>query len=670
MAHHHHHQHQHQHHHYPQHHGGGGYSLPPFAVELDTCTRSQQLEGQVFEMSGESAAPRAQEPSGRPAPAQEREQGAVQANPWPFYLDREVRTESQSRSRADGEAEQPPANPWPYFGPVSPDEGADERGGLGIRVEEEQSDAVAGGEDAPALPLPPPAASSPSAAAATTAPPPHRSSPDGRGGHGAPPAPGASSPSASFYPAPLRLSRKQLPPPEAAASQGDPAAAAAAALPYRPYRPAGRTPSPQPHGPLAVGAAAPPAVPVSPNLPQQWQQQVAGLPGSMEAPPDGAAPHYFHQPPPPAGPRPPLLLPPPPPAAPAAAAALPVAPPPPPPPVPGPVPTVAVAEPSSVAAPAPHHAFQHASFHPPPSPSNSGPITGRPSSSSPVPGHLAYGLPHSAPASSMPSPETATFYQFQPIGQAYPQNLYSVAAHTPPTASPAPASPYPPPQQFTPPPPASGYHIPQPVYAVYASSAAGDPPPQPPRPQSNQPAAGAYQPQPSPSLPPPPYMYGMAPRPGTQPPPSPSQPPSYGLPYGPAIAPHQHQYPTQPTYAAPNSYPVPPSPNPHDPYASPPLPPRPATAHGSSQPQLFAGFTPHLVAYPPPPRRVFDPPPAAPLAPPRRPSGAAGGGRLFSSSSALKWIDKTGKGLENRLDAVLGSQGSSNRPPPQPPRPS
>lgn len=43
-------------------------------------------------------------------------------------------------------------------------------------------------------------------------------------------------------------------------------------------------------------------------------------------------------------------------------------------------------------------------------------------------------------------------------------------------------------------------------------------------------------------------------------------------------------------------------------------------------------------------------------------------GKLFSSSSALKWIDKTGKGLENRLDSVLSSQ-SASKPPPQPPRP-
>lgn len=42
-----------------------------------------------------------------------------------------------------------------------------------------------------------------------------------------------------------------------------------------------------------------------------------------------------------------------------------------------------------------------------------------------------------------------------------------------------------------------------------------------------------------------------------------------------------------------------------------------------------------------------------------------GSGKLFSSSSALKWIDKTGKGLENRLDSVLGSQGAS-KPPPRP----
>ncbi|UKZ55337.1 hypothetical protein TrVGV298_009157 [Trichoderma virens] len=115
-----------------------------------------------------------------------------------------------------------------------------------------------------------------------------------------------------------------------------------------------------------------------------------------------------------------------------------------------------------------------------------------------------------------------------------------------------------------------------------------------------------------------------------------------------AVADLRHQYPTQPTYAAANGN-IPSSPNlPQGQYVSPPLPPRPAT----TQPQFFAGFTSqNVVAYPPPPKRVFSPPPAAPPQPPRRQSGGTSSGRLFSSSSALKWIDKTGKGLENKLDA-------------------
>ncbi|RFU72821.1 hypothetical protein TARUN_9433, partial [Trichoderma arundinaceum] len=289
------------------------------------------------------------------------------------------------------------------------------------------------------------------------------------------------------------------------------------------------------------------------------------------------------------------------------------------------------------------------------------PVPGPPQTSSPIPGHQAYAPPYSASSSPLPSPAMAS-YQFQPINQAPPQNLYAAPTHTPPTASPGlPASmPYPPPQQFTSPPPSSSYDIPQPTYA----SSAEQPPPQPPRPQYQQAPMGTY-PPPSPHSPAP-YGYGNVPRPNTQPPSS-TQPSPYNLPYGPAIAPHQHQYPTQATYAAPNSY-APSSPDPQDPYATPPLPPRPATTQGS-QPQVLTGFTSHVVAYPPPPRRVFDPPPAIPTQPNRKQSAGTSGGRLFSSSSALKWIDKTGKGLENRLDAVLGSQASSGKPPPQPPRP-
>ncbi|KAL7931086.1 hypothetical protein V8C35DRAFT_311272 [Trichoderma chlorosporum] len=680
------------------------------AVELDPSPRSQ-LGGEIFEMPGESMVPRAEEPGRKPVQAQDGD--VVQANPWPFYLDQDVRTEARvdveeeekekpGKANAKGE-EQPLANPWPYFGPMSPSEedgpGVD---GLGIIKTEGFGHVEAKIEDASA------------------APPPLR-----LGSHGVPAGNGASSPplppdAASEssppvgYPAPLRVSRKQvapafrpyLPPAENIASvaplhikhqrpSDGPHGDGTTVLPYRPYRPAGHEDeedatcsSPRVHPQAPQPASSPPAqfqgsqsigavTPQPPLSPQvtptqattgvasassdlaqqhhnhphhQQQQKPPGVSssGSAEAPLVGVMPQHQHQQAnQPAATDPPSLPPPLPHTA---------------PPVQVPVPVVAVAEHSPIAAPAPYHSSQpHAPPHPAPtgspyqpssspshpspstgysrtspSPSHPSPALGPPLTSSPVPGHLAYGQPHSAPTSSVPSPEMTSF-QFQPIYQAQP-----------------------PAQQFTPPPPTSSYDIPQRTYAPSTMS----PPPQPPRPEFQQAPMDAYQqyPQPQPS---PTYGYAGAPRPGTQPP-SATNPSVYNAPYGPAIAPHQHQYPTQPTYAAPNGN-APSSPNSAQAqYASPPLPPRPAT----TQPQLFAGFTSqNVVAYPPPPRRVFSPPPAAPALPPRRQSGGTSSGRLFSSSSALKWIDKTGKGLENKLDAVLGSQGSSNRPPPQPPRP-
>lgn len=718
---------------YPQYHGGAGYGHHPSqfsaaarATELDSSGRPQ-LEGQIFEMPGESAAPRAEEPAKRPVQAQDADidAGKVLANPWPFYLDQDVKTESRGEDaaaasaggakggdykNAEANVEPPQANPWAYFGPMSPEEEEEEEdgGGLGIKV----GDAKAKSEHVAALPPPLPVSSSP--------PPPLpllHGTQDAQGGGGASPA-AAESPSAEFRPAPLRVSRKQVPGAAAAAaapafkpylppadsavtvaplklkSQRPPEGAPGDALPYRPYRPAGHDVPAESKASEGVDGARPPVMPFvpasppppqaysllggplqtkapvvsgSPNPTQQQQQQGTGSSGSTETPLDGAHHHYQ---PLAASPQPPAIPPPLPPALPqnhppAIPPALPQNLPPPAslaPPIPTPLPTVAVANPPSIAAPTPHHTPQppvppasaRPVHHPSPSPSNSGP----------TPGHQAYASPpHSAPTSSIPSPEM-TSYPFQPINQGQP--MYA-STPTPPAASPAPpgSMSYPPQPPYMPPLPTSSYDIPQPTYA--SSSPVETPPPQPPRPQFQQAPMGAYSPQPSPQSPPP-NMYANAPRPGTQPPPC-TQPSLYGLPYGPAIAPHQHQYPTQATYAAaPDGNNIPPSPGVQDPYASPPLPPRPATTLG--QPQVFTGFTPHVVAYPPPPRRVFDPPPAVAGPPGRKASGGTSGGRLFSSSSALKWIDKTGKGLENRLDAVLGSQGASTKPPPQPPRPS
>ncbi|KAL7898370.1 hypothetical protein HDV63DRAFT_347584 [Trichoderma sp. SZMC 28014] len=710
--------------------------------------QSQFAGGEVFEMPADSVTPNTE-----PLP---------QANPWPFYLDQDVRTEARVDKEEEGDkgtgrdakvAEQPLANPWAYFGPMTPDEEKDEGkdmggretavgetaaeqsvGGLGIKMEDQreskaQSDDA---ENASLRPLPL-----------------HLGGHDQQGGNDAPhdappPVPTASPPpppTGTDYVAPLRLSRKQVPaftvapafkpylPPEESnnttvaplkvrhhqrASSAGPEGGSGA-LPYRPYRPPGYNPSPGSEadngadvaGPAVMlaprpastssstPASAPPPLPsnardslatgpaaaqvapprktpsplASPNLAPPQQAVVPS--GSLETPLDGAAAlHRPYSPHVTAGPQPPPA-----PTSASPPAVAPTAPPPPPPPVP----TVAVATagPSVAAASTLYHAptppVSQATIAPPrhqsPSPSASSPGLGYSLNSSPTPGHQAYMTPHSAPTSAMPSPNMTT-YPFQPIGQSQPQNLYPSSSPPPPTGSPGqPASMYyPPAQQYTPPPPTSSYDIPQRTYA----SSADIPPPQPPRPpQYQQPTPGAYQPQTSPQ-PPSPYTFPDAQRPDTQPPYAQSS--MYNLSYGPAVAPHQHQYPSQPTYATPNSE-GPSSPNPQDPYVAPPLPPRPATVTSwGSQSQVLTGFTEHVVAYPPPPKRVFDPPPAAPVGPPRKSSGgmgmgmSIGSGKLFSSSSALKWIDKTGKGLENRLDSVLGSQ-SASKPPPQPPRP-
>ncbi|TFB00676.1 hypothetical protein CCMA1212_007114 [Trichoderma ghanense] len=743
----------------------------PGAVELDT-SNSSRYDGEVFEMPGDSAVPkpeREQQQGRRPVQAQDEELGGMQANPWPFYLDRDVGTEASSRrgdaedesnvgaredvqkgevmgKGVDGKAERPLANPWAYFGPMSPSEDVGGReaaaaagqhvGGLGTRIEGAGDvKAKSESQDAPAA-----------------APAAHQGTHGEQGANGASPSPpvaptGEPSPSSppapGFYPAPLRLSRKDVPPaaapafkPYAPPTDSVPAVAplnvkhqrpspdvaqgeAPTTLPYRPYRPAGHgeqdvnqsadaaaassapvmPPQPAPaqsHGPPVTAAVVPQGT--SPQV-TTWSASGSPNPAQQQpAPtsPDGLAPHHPSyqpsRPPPPAATGPPSPLPvaappvpphpplsPHPPAAAAAAAAAA-----PPPPHPIQAPTPAAPPHPSVPAPSPYpHTPHHIAsvqpvspyHHTSPSPSPQRPATGYPPSSSPVPGLQPYGLPHSAPNSSLPSPAIVPF-QFQPTTQSPPQNLYPVPTPTPPVASytppapipsPGPVSYHPPPQHYTPPPPTSSYDIPQPTYAASAEI----PPPQPPRPQLQQATMGAYQyhpqphPQPSPQAQPPFYDYAGTPSPVAQPPVSP-QPSPYHNPYGPAIAPHQHHYPAQPTYAASNAN-SPSSPDPQGQYAVPPLPPRPATA----QPQLFAGFTSqNVVVFPPPPKRVFSPPPVAAGAappPPRRQSGGSGG-RLFSSSSALKWIDKTGKGLENKLDAVLGSQGSS-KPPPQPPRP-
>ncbi|RKK97755.1 hypothetical protein BFJ71_g7101 [Fusarium oxysporum] len=128
--------------------------------------------------------------------------------------------------------------------------------------------------------------------------------------------------------------------------------------------------------------------------------------------------------------------------------------------------------------------------------------------------------------------------------------------------------------------------------------------------------------------------------------------------------PPQPQYSTQPTYAPPTSPPLPShSGNSLQPPA---LPPRPSSSQGFAPTSGFgagpAGYNP--ASYPRPPQTYFAPPPALP---PRPGLGklAGGGGKLFGSSSADKWLKKTGQVLESTLAPYLqgqSGQSASYRP--------
>ncbi|KAF5636321.1 uncharacterized protein FTJAE_6088 [Fusarium tjaetaba] len=128
--------------------------------------------------------------------------------------------------------------------------------------------------------------------------------------------------------------------------------------------------------------------------------------------------------------------------------------------------------------------------------------------------------------------------------------------------------------------------------------------------------------------------------------------------------PPQPQYSTQPTYAPATS---PPLPNHSGNSLQPPaLPPRPSSSQGFAPISGFgagpAGYNP--ANYPRPPQTYFAPPPALP---PRPGLGklAGGGGKLFGSSSADKWLKKTGQVLESTLAPYLqgqSGQSASYRP--------
>ncbi|KAG5664456.1 hypothetical protein KAF25_008190 [Fusarium avenaceum] len=124
--------------------------------------------------------------------------------------------------------------------------------------------------------------------------------------------------------------------------------------------------------------------------------------------------------------------------------------------------------------------------------------------------------------------------------------------------------------------------------------------------------------------------------------------------------PSQTQYPTQPTYATAMSPPLQ-GQSTHS-LQPPALPPRPSSSQGFAPSGFGAGPTGYNPSnYPRPPQTYFSPPPALP---PRPGLGklSGGGGKIFGSSSADKWLRKTGQALESTLAPYLQGQSTSYRP--------
>ncbi|RGP59168.1 hypothetical protein FLONG3_11271 [Fusarium longipes] len=120
--------------------------------------------------------------------------------------------------------------------------------------------------------------------------------------------------------------------------------------------------------------------------------------------------------------------------------------------------------------------------------------------------------------------------------------------------------------------------------------------------------------------------------------------------------PPQPQYSTHPAYAPTTSPPL-------QGLQPPALPPRPSSSQGFAPASGFgsgpAGYDPSN--YPPPPQTYFSPPPALP-ARPGLGKLTGGGGKIFGSSSADKWLRKTGQVLESTLAPYLQGQSGSYRP--------
>ncbi|KAL6917698.1 hypothetical protein FSHL1_009127 [Fusarium sambucinum] len=323
-----------------------------------------------------------------------------------------------------------------------------------------------------------------------------------------------------------------------------------------------------------------------------------------------------------------------------------------------------------------------------PSPATPAPSTGVPFYQPQYAAHVA--VPSysqiSAPSASSSSPAVPNnpglpFAQSQYAAPVQGHDYGSCQPSIPPstTASPGVSSPAYSSSQLSPTKPS--YGIPQPIYAsAPASSTPGGTNPSLQhspavyqhvvhtgptvhQPHTQQPTAESYgTPKPTqiPQSPPPPYApQDTGPRVGANHPASSNHMMYQPSPVG--AYPPQPQYPTQPSYAPATSPPL-------QGLQPPALPPRPSSSQGFAPSSGFGsgptGYNPSN--YPPPPQTYFSPPPPPP--PPALPARpglgklAGGGGKIFGSSSADKWLRKTGQVLESTLAPYLQGQLGSYRP--------
>ncbi|KAL4722299.1 hypothetical protein ACLX1H_010650 [Fusarium chlamydosporum] len=682
---------------------GGSYHPPPlFVAELDSqpgrpsdAPSHHGPDGTpVFEMSGEPVLPQQTQTQtpGKDYSSPSNESPAPLQSPGMSHATSHGETKDKPSKDSSVTSQSTMANPWAYFGPESPDD----------KLKEHQDDDRRPSEPV-YKPYPGNSEISPPEIPEGTRPLAGASTPDLKSGDDA------------FYPAPLKLAHrpakpasppafKPYAPPE---SQDTPdllpkplgrpdrinSQSPTTPSSYQPYRP--HSPQPPVTAPSAPNSRPATTSPLQ-NAP------LASPPVAFKPQPVGSAPQHFQSaayptqplnPPAPENSIPPKR-----------AGSLPTSPGPRPEPhpqvqygIPNAAPAKPMPSPGSVYPPSPMTpSIQHAAEIAP-SPATPAPNSGIPLSQPQYAAHVAVPSYSQTPAPGVGSSSPAVANN---TGLSHAQPQYAVPVQTPsyglnqpsaaPITSPTTAS-QPTASTVSSPaysssqlsPAQSSYGVPQPTYApAPASSTSGGISPSlplPPAPyqqaahtgpaahqphaqQSNTKPYGTPAPTQIPQSPPPPYAPQHADSGvGAFPPASGNTMMYQPSPAG-AYPPQPHlQYPTQPTYAPTISPPLQ-GQSIHG-LQPPALPPRPSSSQGFAATSGFgagpAGYNPSN--YPPPPQTHFSPPPPLP-ARPGLGKLTGGGGKIFGSSSADKWLRKTGQVLENTLAPYLQGPAGAYRP--------